>query len=327
LSVPLKGSLGKVWFEQIAVPRAARRMKADVLHIPYFGPPRTCHVPTAVTVHDVIQLVVPRLSGGTLTRWYNRLAAAGVRRAQAVIADSEHTKSDVVSRLGVPETRVSRVYLGVELRFSATPDPEADRRVRARYGLDARFLLYMGGLDWRKNVSTLLLSYARAGINYPLAIAGEPRSGNTDAFPDLRSEVRRLGIEDRVRFLGWVADEDQPTLYRAAHLFVFPSRYEGFGLTPLEAMACGAPVLCSNTTSLPEVVGDGALTFGPDDENELTRLLRAVVDDPALLNQLRRRGIEQARRFSWAKTAAETAAILLAVAGGARTLDQAAHTR
>ncbi|MEK7215036.1 MAG: glycosyltransferase family 1 protein, partial [Chloroflexota bacterium] len=161
---------------------------------------------------------------------------------------------------------------------------------------------------------------------YPLAIAGEPRSTNSQAFPDLRSEVLRHGIADRVRFLGWVADEDQPALYRAAHLFVFPSHYEGFGLTPLEAMACGAPVLCSDATSLPEVVGDAALMFSPDDEATLTHLLRTVVDDPALLVDLRRRGIERAQRFSWAKTASETATILLAVAGGARTLDPAGHT-
>ncbi len=316
LTSPFSGSLGKVWFEQVAVPLAAKRLKADVLHVPYFGPPIMCSIPTAVTVHDVIQLAVPRLQGSALNRWYNRLASAGARTARVVIADSEHTRRDVITHLGVPEARVARIYLGVEPRFTNAPDPEAEQRVRSKYGLAEPFLLYMGGLDWRKNVSMLLLSYARSRTTYPLAIAGEARSTNHWAFPDLRSQVLRYGIEDRVRFLGWVAEEDQPALYRAAHLFIFPSRYEGFGLTPLEAMACGAPVLCSNATSLPEVAGDAALLFSPDDEDHLMRLLRTVVDDTALLKTLREKGPEQARQFSWSRTAAETAALLLSVAGG-----------
>lgn len=314
--VPLRGPAGKVWFERVSVPRAARRAGAQVLWVPYLGPPRTSPAPLVVTVHDVIQLAVPALRGGVLHRWYNRSAARAVARAAAVLADSDHTRSEVMHHLGVSPDRVHRVYLGVTAAYSPAAQPGERERIARRYGLPGVFILYMGGLDWRKNVALLIRAYARSGSTVPLAIAGAPRSGNKTAFPDLPAVVSECGAADRVRFLGWVEEADKAALYRAAHLFVFPSRFEGFGLTPLEAMACGAPVLCSNAGSLPEVTGDAALQFDPDDEAGLAGLLRSVAGDGALLAQLRRRGPEQAARFRWQETARQTLSVLRDAAGG-----------
>lgn len=306
LPVPFSGQLGKVWFEQRAVPQAAQRLGADLLHIPYFGSPLRSSVPVIVTIHDLIQLTVPQLRGGLLVRLYNRLAAAGACRAAAVLADSEHTRRMVLAHLRVASDNVRRVYLAAEQRFCPEVTPGERERLRERYGLEGPFLLYMGGLDWRKNIPTLIRAYARSQCTTPLAIAGAARSSKSASFPDLRQEVQRAGVADRVRFLGWVDEEDKPVLYRATQLFIFPSRNEGFGLTPLEALACGAPVICSNATSLPEVVGDAALLFDPDDEARLTELIQRAASDSALRDHLRAKGIQQARQFSWRTTAEET---------------------
>jgi len=296
--------VAKVWFEQIAVPRAAAQ--ADLLHVPYLGAPVTCPVPVVVTVHDLLQLVVPRLRGGVLNRLYNLIAAVGARRAAMVLADSDYSRETVLGRLGLPPERARRVYLAVDTRFTPTAAEGEEAALRSHFGLHGSFILYAGGLDWRKNVPLLIRAYARSSVSWPLAIAGEARSRRSSSFPDLAAEIRDAGVTDRVRLLGWVEEELKPALYRAAALFVFPSRYEGFGLPPLEALASGTPTCCSNATSLPEVVADAALLFDPDDEAGLAALLRRAVDNPDLRTRLRRAGPERARRFSWETAARQT---------------------
>lgn len=305
LRTPVGGNLGKVWFEQVSVPRAAARLGADLLHIPYLGPPLFSAVPVAVTVHDLLQHTVPQLKGGILVQLYNRLASASAQRAAAILADSEYTRGEVLSCLKVLPERAHRVYLAADARFSPSPDGQEAEGLRRKYGLSRPYLLYMGGLDWRKNVPALLRAYARSGCQAFLAIAGQARPSSS-SFPDLKAEAMRAGITERVRFLGWVDEVDKAALYRNALAFVFPSRYEGFGLTPLEAMACGAPVLCSNATSLPEVVGDAALLFDPDDEAQLATHITSVFSNQSLRDRLRGSGLEQAARFSWRTTAQQT---------------------
>ena len=306
LPVPFSGQLGKVWFEQRAMPQAAQRLGADLLHIPYFGPPLRSSVPVIVTIHDLIQLTMPQLRGGPLVRLYNRMATAGACRAASILADSEHTRRMVLAHLPVKSEEVRRVYLAAEQRFCPEAEHGEREHLRERYHLEGPFLLYMGGLDRRKNLPTLIRAYARAQCTAPLAIAGAARSSKSASFPDLQEEARQAGVAHKVRFLGWVDEEDKPALYRAAQLFIFPSRSEGFGLTPLEALACGTPVICSNATSLPEVVGDAALLFDPDDEARLAELIQRAASDSALRDQLRAKGIQQARQFSWRTTAEET---------------------
>lgn len=302
----LPGHAGKVWFEQVGVVREAVRLGAELLHIPYLGPPLRSPLPTVVTVHDLLQIAVPELRGGPLVRFYNRLAAAGARRASALLADSDHTRADVLRELRVPASRVRTVHLAAGELFGPEGDPAEREGIARRYGLEDAYLLYIGGLDWRKNVPLLIRAYARSGCSHPLAIAGAPRSGSTARFPDLRSVAAEAGVAERVRFLGFVAEEDKPALYRGALLFAFPSRYEGFGLPPLEAMACGTPVICSRAASLPEVAGEGALLFDPDDEPALASAIGRLAADPGLRGVMRERGLRQAARFSWRATASET---------------------
>jgi glycosyltransferase involved in cell wall biosynthesis len=301
-------NLAKLWFEQRGAPVAAQRLGADLLHYPYFAAPASTPLPLVVTIHDLIPLVLPQYRGSGTVRAYMQLQAATARRAALILTDSNASRHDVVRVLGIPRQRVRVIHLAVDSHWRPVGE-DAAAAVRAKHRLPERFILYMGGLDVRKNVERLILAYARArashGVSEPLAITGNPDRRGT-IFPPLRPLVEQLGIERQVRFLGYVADEDQPALYSACTLAVYPSRYEGFGLPVLEAMACGAPVVCSNASSIPEVAGDAALTFDPDDELAFAEALARGLQDDPLRDELTEKGLARAASFTWEKTAAAT---------------------
>lgn len=292
------GNLGKLVWEQRGWPAIAAEANADLLHSPYFALPLRRDRPAVVTVHDLIPLLLPAYRGSPLVRAYSWLQARACRSADAIVVDSECSKRDLLRLLGVPAKRVHVIYLGVDGRY--TPDRSGAAP------LDKPYVFYIGGWDVRKNVPTLIRAFGQIAAKYPdlvLAIAGEPGSNST-MFPDLRRIAAPLG--DRVRFLGRVSEADKLALYRHAELFAFPSLYEGFGLDPLEALACGCPVVSSNASSLPEIAGDAALLFDPHDEHALADAMRQALADP---EPLRASGPPQAAKFSWQATAAQTAAV------------------
>ncbi|MBI3977476.1 MAG: glycosyltransferase family 4 protein [Chloroflexi bacterium] len=299
--------LQKIVFEQVALPLAARRAQPDLLHVPYFGSPVWSPVPTVVTVHDLIMLVVPEHRGGLAVQAYTRLAMMAARRATLVLADSECTRRDILRLLGIPADRVRVVPLAADDRYQADQPPAALAAVRVRYDLPERFILYVGDLNRRKNLEALICAFRQVATDRVLAIAGRAAGRSSALYPDLAACARRYGVEDRVRFVGHVAEDDKPALYAACDLFVFPSRYEGFGLTPLEAMAAGAPVVCSNAASLPEVVGDGGILVEPT-EDALASAMGSVLADPALADRLRHAGKARAKQFTWRRTAELTVA-------------------
>lgn len=309
----LSPNLAKVWWEQVGWPRCARQQAAWLLHVPYFAPPLVAPAPVIATIHDLIQLVYPAYAGSLAVRLYNRLVAQGARRCAAILADSEASRQDILRLLHVPPERVRVVYLAAGPRFRPCAGRQALAAIRTKYGLPDRYVLYIGGLDVRKNVPALLRAYARLPQTLRreqrlcLAIVGRPRSDDPVRFPPLEPEIARLGIGSEVRLLGWVPEEDKPLLYAAAALFAFPSLYEGFGLDPLEALACGTPVVCSNRTSLPEVVGDAGLLIDPADEYAFAAAIEQVLTSPTLAAELRDRGPRRAASFSWERTAREVA--------------------
>ncbi|MHB1416164.1 MAG: glycosyltransferase family 4 protein [Chloroflexota bacterium] len=284
----------KVFQEQVGVPLAALSGRLDVVHYPYFAAPLVSPARTVVTVHDVIPLVLPGYRGSPLVRVYMALAATAARRAAAIICDSRHSQADAVRTLGVPAARTRVIYLAPA--------------VRRRYGLGERFFFYVGGLDRRKNLGVLLRAFAEVAAKHPeaqLAIAGQAAS-TSPLFPDWRGMAAALGLGDQVRFLGHVSEADKALLYGAALAFAFPSLYEGFGLPPLEAMACGTPVLCADASSLPEVVGEAAILLPPADARAWGEALRRVWEDGELREELREKGLAQAAAFSWERTVRET---------------------
>ena len=307
VSSGILGDAAKTWFEQVAFPR--RAAQADLAFVPYFAPPLNPTVPTVVTVHDLIPLALPAYRGSPLARAYFRLAQAALPRAAHIITDSEFSRRDILLRFSISPDRVTAIPLAPAARFRPA-DSHAIAAVRARYGLPQAFILYMGGYDVRKEIGTLLTAYAHlraSGYDVPLVCAGG-LPNDSEVTPDPRRQAATLGLTD-VLFPGRIPAEDQPALLSAATVFVFPSRYEGFGLPPLEAMACGAPTIVANATSLPEVVGDAALLFAALDRDALAETLRRALDDADLRADLRRRGLQQAARFTWATTAAQTQAV------------------
>jgi glycosyltransferase involved in cell wall biosynthesis len=238
-----------------------------------------------------------------------------------VITDSLSSKRDITTLLEIPAARVHVVHLAANKIFRPVRDAHALAAMRQKYDLEGEYVLYLGGFDHRKNLKTLLLAFPAhvddSSLTARLVIAGPLPDRESSFFPDPRAMAQRWDLKDRVSFIGWVPDEDKPALYSEATLFVFPSLYEGFGLPPLEAMSCGTTVITSNRGSLPEVVGDGAMLVDPQEADDLTRAMNALLRDEVQRKELSAKGLQRARVFSWKKTATQTMEIYKsAVAAG-----------
>ncbi|GAB4257089.1 MAG: glycosyltransferase family 1 protein [Deferrisomatales bacterium] len=271
--------------------------------VPFRGPGRRL-----AFVHDLIPLLYPDYFRRR-SHWHFRLTRrTNLGAFHGFVVNSEATGRDLQRAYGVDRRAVTVAPLGRDERFAPVADPELRARVRARYGLPGAYLLAAGTLEPRKNLDGLVEAYARcaAARELPLVIVGKKGWMYERVF----AAVARHGLDDRVLFPGYVADEDLPAVYAQARVFVYPSFYEGFGLPVLEAMACGVPVVTSTTSSLPEVAGDGALLVDPRDVGGLARALDALVGDPARAARLARAGRERAARFTWAETARRTLAAL-----------------
>jgi glycosyltransferase involved in cell wall biosynthesis len=314
---PKAGNLDKVWFEQVSFPRACRRLGTDIAHVPYWAPPGVPSVPTIVTIHDLIPLLLREYRGGPLVRLYTSFVCATAQSAALVLTDSEASKRDIVAHLDLPAERVRVIHLAVGEDYTPGPGPD-DETVRARYRLPERYVLYLGGFDVRKNVSTALSTFRWAGpvigTECPLVIAGRLPERDSSFAPDPRRLAYTCGVDEQfVHFTGFVEEAHKPALYRAAVAFVFPSRYEGFGLPPLEALACGTPVVGSHATSIPEVVGDAGVLLAPDDAEGMAGALIQLATDGDFAAEMSRRALEQAARFSWERAAQETVSAYRAV--------------
>ena len=311
-----QSNVGKVLFEQAAFPRVCRRWGADVAHVPYWGSPLWPAVPTVVTVHDLIPLLLPSYRGGVRVRLYTWLVARSAGRAAAVLTDSLASQRDIEAHLGLPSLRVHCVYLAAGDHFNPDPGPD-DETVRQRYDLPDRYVLYLAGHDVRKNVAGLIKAFAtvaQADDSVTLIVGGKLPERDKPPLFDPRPLVMALGLTDRVRFIGWVDEAHKPALYHGAACAVFPSQYEGFGLPVLEALACGTPLVASNAGSLPELLGDAGFLVDPDDVQGLAGAILSCLVDEGLVAELRRRGPQQAGRFSWAQAARETLAVYREVA-------------
>ena len=321
-----RSNLGKLIFEQVAFPRICHHWGADSAHVPYWGSPLRPTVPTVVTIHDLIPLLLPAYRGGPLVRLYTRLVSASARKAALVLTDSLASKSDIERHMSLPSERVRCIYLAVDAHFGPEPEPE-DQTIRLSYGLPddslpaepGRYVLYLAGHDVRKNVETLVEAFAtvaQADDDAILVIGGKLPARDDPVFFNPQPLVRELGISDRVRLIGWVDEADKPAILRGASCAVFLSRYEGFGLPVLEALACGTPMIASNASSLPELVGDAGFALDPDDVQGLAGAILACLVDESLAGELRQRGPEQAARFSWVQTARQTLDAYLQAAAG-----------
>ncbi|HTI43880.1 MAG TPA: glycosyltransferase family 1 protein [Vicinamibacterales bacterium] len=302
--------------EQIHVPWVLMREKPDVYHAPHYVLPVAVRSRSVVTIHDCIHLMFPQYLPNRAAYAYARGAMwSAARRSDRILTVSEASKRDILHFFNVPPDKISVVYNAIDERIWEEPPPEDIARVRERFQLDQRFVLYAGTIKPHKNLVRLIEAFAqlRKGEfeELKLLIIGDEIS----KLPALRRAVHSYKLHKHVRFLGFLPDETLAALYRLASLFVFPSLYEGFGLPPLEAMASGTPVVTSNVSSLPEVAGDAAVLVDPYDVSSIVEGMRRVLSDSALANELRRKGLIRARDFSWERSVARTHEIYQLVGG------------
>jgi glycosyltransferase involved in cell wall biosynthesis len=304
------GNPAKVWFEQITFPRVCRALSVELGHVPYFGSPLMKPVPIVVTIHDMIPMVLREYRGNWQVRLYTSLVAAAALQADMILADSHASRNDILARLKLPAEKVSVVYLAPAPHFQPAEAWQQIVEIKKKYKLPEDFVLYLGGYDLRKNVEALLHAYTWVSgtlhDEYPLVLAGKLPARETALFPDPIRIARELGIEEFINIPGWIEEEDKPLLYAAATVFVYPSRYEGFGLPVLEAMACGTPVITTDAASIPELAGAAAFQINPDDTRHLAAPIIRLCTEEDSRDDLIQRGFDQVVKFSWQKTANET---------------------
>jgi glycosyltransferase involved in cell wall biosynthesis len=299
----------RILWTLLFLPFTLRSHRVELFHgTANFELPPLAPCPLVSTVHDLIPLYFPELVSKKFYLLFRGLIGGALGRSSRVITDSEYSRQDILDRFSIPPEKVTVIPLAPHPRFSADPDPERDRSVREQYGLTGRYLLFVGAFEPRKNIPFLVDAFVsfrhgfEAGGKYQLVLAGGPGYRGRE----IAGEIRARRLEPAVRLLGYVPDEDLPSLYRGADILVLPSLYEGFGLPALEAMACGTPVLAADSSSLPEIIGPAGKVFSLDGTDPLTESIAALTSSEETLAEMSRQGLEWSARFTWDKTALRT---------------------
>jgi alpha-1,3-rhamnosyl/mannosyltransferase len=287
--------------EQLRLPGELRRLSPDIVHFPYLGMPYASPRPIVLTIHDIIPIRFPQFFNCRQRTLYRISLFLALRAASCVICVSQATCSDLKSAVPVDPERLFVVHEGVSKRFRPRAGDEV-RRVRAAYGLPEEYLLYVGSNKPHKNLPALIDAYASLRHAPALILAGITDS----RYNEVRRRTDALHLGDRVRIEGAIGENDLPALYSGASAFVFPSTYEGFGLPPLEAMACGTPVACSRIPSLIEAAAEAALLFNEKDPASIAAALERILHDEKLRMELRDRGFRRSAELSWSLAAQKT---------------------
>ncbi|MBK8051592.1 MAG: glycosyltransferase family 4 protein [Anaerolineales bacterium] len=288
-------------WQQVHVPWHAHRASADLLHVPGFDAPAWKPCPVVLTCHDLIGCIFPQNLPPVSRFYWSKWQPWSLRFADAILADSEATKRDIIRIAQVNAAKITVTPLGVDPVFRPAP-PAAQAACRIRYSLPEKFILYVGTLEPRKGIDTLIDAFAQLASRMPdlhLVLGGKKGW----YWEPLIQRIDAVGLAHRIHVTGYIDAVDLPALYSASAAFAFPSRYEGFGLPILEAMACGAPVVSSNTSSLPEVTGDAGLQVPPDHPPLLAAALELVLTQPVLRTTLQTAGLDRAAEFTWERTA------------------------
>lgn len=295
----------RFWWDQVSLPHEAQKAKVDILHQPCFSAPLFYPGKVIVTCHDLISVFFPENLPLASRLFYSRWMPFSYRKAMLIIADSEHTKKDIISLLHIDESQIRVVHLAVSSDFRPIKNRAKLAQIKKKYQTGQNYLLHVSTLEPRKNLEFLVRAFDQAvgeGIDENLVICGKKGW----YYDGLFALVKKLKLEKRVIFTGYVEEKDLPALYSGATAFLFPSLYEGFGLPPLEAMACGIPVISSNTSSLPEVIGDAGILLVPHNEKLWAKNILKVIDDRGLAVTLKKLGLRQASLFTWENTARKT---------------------
>ncbi len=306
----------RILYERFLMPHRLRRDEIDVFHAPGYVFPGTPPTPMVLGIFDVNALKHPKFVKHETAVYYKWAMPHAVERAALVVAPTNAVAADIERLLDVPRDKIRVVPLAADDRFRDPPAAQAD--ALARCGIDSPYVLFVGNIEPNKNLVRLIQAFFAAKLHkdlpHKLVIAGKIRH----RAGLLTNAIRRLGCAEHVVFPGYVDDDDLPALYAGAGAFVYPSRAEGFGIPPLEAMACGTPVITSDDAALVEVTGDGALHVPADDIAALRETIESVLTDKALADDLVARGRDAAARYSWAETGRKTLDVLREAAGGVK---------
>lgn len=313
--------VGMPWREQIGLTMYAKRDRIDVLHSLCLTAPLYAPCPLIVTIHDTIWMFPhrftqqqKRLKRSLMDIYYQYVPKAAVRRASAVVTVSQDARAAIVRHLGIPAHRVFVTYEAAAAIYRRLDRQYAINAVQQKFGLRESFILAIGSSDPRKNIATLLHAYAllpeTMRTRHNLVIVWT----HSLLAESIANQARACGIEEHVRFLHHVSNDDLIMLYNAASFFVFPSRYEGFGLPILEAMACGTPVIAANNSSIPEVAGDAAILVDAELPAMMAHEMVRLLEDDALRHEMSARSLNRATAFSWQRCARETLAVYQSIA-------------
>ena len=295
----------RLLWEQTIFPRLIRQSGADRLHSPHYTMPLSHPVPNVVTFHDMIFFTHPNMHTIPKRIFFPGIVKHSARKADYIITDSESTRSDAIRLLSIPPDKIETIHLGYQDIFRPLDDPDLLTTIRQKYHLPQKFILYAGALEPRKNVPMLLTVFEQLAQHQPelhLVLTGGTGWDNQETLALMNS----MHFKDRIIRLGHIDHTDLPAIFNLADVFVYPSLYEGFGLPPLEGMACGTPVITTNISSMPEVVGNTGILVPPNDEGALFRAIQQVLGDKHLRQRLQEAGPQRAANFTWKHTAEKT---------------------
>lgn len=296
------------WKEQIYFPFEIYKEKLDLMHFTHFNSPILYFARSIVTIHDITPFFFPGHKMRSFSRkiGFRAVFYSSVKKASKVIAVSKNTKNDIVKHFGMDEKKIEVIYEGVDGQFSREKDTKKIEDLRNKHNLRKPFIFYTGVWRNHKNLVGLIKAFSllkkKYQMDFDLVLGGK----EDPYYPEVRKTWEKLGIDNDIKRVGFIAQEELPTFYGAASLFVIPSFYEGFGLIGLESFASGTPVVSSNRTSLPEVLGNAAIYFDPYDHEEMAEKMMLVLSDKKLYNTLIEKGYEQLKKYSWEKMGEET---------------------
>lgn len=313
--VPFSNPATRLFREHLLMAYHYKKERLDLVHNPKSAISILKPCKTVVTIFDLIPIMYPETEKWMARIYWKTQIPVAAHNADFVITSSEFAKKEIVSRYNISEDRIAVIPIAYNSYCKPVESKTEMESVKEKYAIPDKYILYVGTIQPRKNIALLIKAYAslvkRKGIDHKLVITGRKGWLYAPLFDLIKSE----GMEERIVFTGFVPDEELPYIYGGAELFVYLSLFEGFGIPPLEAMACGVPVICSNATSLPEVAGDAGILVNPTDQKAVEVAILNVLENPVLRTELREKGFLQAKKFSWERTAGETLRIYKEVEG------------
>lgn len=291
----------RILWEQLLLPFIIKKNEINLLHSPGFIAPLIKTSASIVTIHDMTFFSHPQCHTRFKRAYFTTLIPHTIRNADAISADSENTKQDIIAHLATTPSKIHTIHLGIDTNFQPLDKKSAQQTLQKKYNLNKPFILFVGMIEPRKNLNRLIDAYVSLKTATQLVIVGK-KGWHMDSF---FKKIKDLRTKEIV-LTGYVPDEDLPFFYTAADAFVYPSLYEGFGLPVIEAMACGCPVVTSNNSSLKEIAEEAALLINPENTQELADAMKKIIHDKQLRKTLIQKGLKQAQQFTWKKTAEKT---------------------